>query len=297
MARDADALKIQKWAATGDVQDPEDGGLLRSTGWDATYSQPGGNLPKREHINQLFRELSAQSVEVNVHGGGLEWDSSISYEHPAMVMGSDARPYVSVQNSVGADPTSDIINSHWALLESQGPVGPVGPPGTAGSDATAIQFGTAANRPAAAAANIGTLYFATDDKILSYHNGVAWVNVTRKIIVPFIIDGGEAEITTGEKGHLTIPQAGTITGWTLIADQIGSIVIDLWADSYANIPPTVADTITGTQKPTLSSVQNNQDLALGSWTTAVAKGDVWAYNVDSVTTVQRVYLGIEMEIE
>ena len=58
MARDADALKIQKWAATSDVQDPELGGLSRSTGWDATYSQPGGNVPKREHLNQLLREHS-----------------------------------------------------------------------------------------------------------------------------------------------------------------------------------------------------------------------------------------------
>ena len=55
MARDPDALKIGKWAATGDVEDPEDGGLDRSTGWDATYSQPGGSLPKREHINELHR--------------------------------------------------------------------------------------------------------------------------------------------------------------------------------------------------------------------------------------------------
>ena len=182
MARDPDALKIQKWAATGDVEDPEDGGIVRKVGWDATYSQPGGNLPKREHINQLFRELSAQGVEVKVHGAGLEWDSSISYEHPAMVMGSDARLYVSVQNSAGADPTSDIINSHWALLESQGPVGSPGMDGSDGSDGSdAIQFDTAANRPAAAAANNGTLYFATDTEDLSYDNGGTWVQITASL--------------------------------------------------------------------------------------------------------------------
>ena len=35
MARDSDALKIEKWAANGDVQTPEDRGLTRDTGWPA----------------------------------------------------------------------------------------------------------------------------------------------------------------------------------------------------------------------------------------------------------------------
>ena len=219
MARDADALKIQKWAATGDVQDPEDGGLLRSTGWDATYSQPGGNLPKREHINQLFRELSAQGVEVKVHGAGLEWDSSISYEHPAMVMGSDARPYVSVQNSAGADPTSDIINSHWALLESQGPAGRAGPPGTAGSDgsnATALQFDIAANREAAG--NKGVLFFATDTFLLSYDDGAAYVDVGH--VVEFttkgdliVFDGTKpVRLAVGANDTIPIADSGEASG-------------------------------------------------------------------------------------
>ena len=296
MARDADALKIQKWAATGDVQDPEDGGVVRSVGWDATYSQPGGNVPKREHINQIFRELSAQSVEVNVHGAGLEWDSSISYEHPAMVMGSDAKPYVSVQNSAGADPTSDIINSHWALLESQGPVGAVGPPGTAGidgSNATSLQIDTAANREAAG--NKGVLFYSTDDDLLQYDDGAAWQDIVKRVVIPFIIDGGGAVITTGEKGHLPpLPRAMTVTGWTILGDVSGSIVVDVAKDTYANFPPTFpADSIAGTEKPTLTSAQKNQDRTLTSWTTALAKDDIISFNVDSATTVTRVTIGLE----
>ncbi len=293
MARDADALKIQKWAATGDVQDPEDGGLSRSTGWDATYSQPGGNVPKREHINQLFRELSAQGVEVKVHGAGLEWDSSISYEHPAMVMGSDARLYVSVQNSAGADPTSDIINSHWALLESQGPVGPPGTAGSDGSDATALQFDITANREAAG--NKGAFFYSTDDDLLQYDDGAAWQDIVKRVVIPFIIDGGGAVITTGEKGHLPpLPRAMTVTGWTILGDVSGSIVVDVAKDTYANFPPAFpGDSIAGTEKPTLSSAQKNQDRTLSSWTTALAKDDILAFKVDSAATVTRVTLGLE----
>ena len=121
MARDPDALKIGKWAATGDVEDPEDGGIDRSIGWDISHSQPGGSLPKREHLNELHREVTALGVEVNVHGAGLEWYSSISYEHPALVTGSDALLYVSVQDSTNVDPVTDSGESHWKPLNTSPP--------------------------------------------------------------------------------------------------------------------------------------------------------------------------------
>ncbi|MDP2106506.1 MAG: hypothetical protein Q8J76_10980 [Desulfobulbaceae bacterium] len=114
--------------------------------------------------------------------------------------------------------------------------------------------------------------------------------------ITFIIDGGEAAITTGQKGHLEIPFACTILAWTLLADQSGSIIIDVWKDTYANFPPTVADTITGTEKPTLSAAQKNQDTALTTWATEISAGDILAFNVDSVATVQRVTLSLQVSV-
>ena len=105
------------------------------------------------------------------------------------------------------------------------------------------------------------------------------------------IDGGGSEIVTGKKGYLTIPYAGTITGWQLISNTIGSCVIDVWKTSVGNIP-TVLDTITGTEKPTLSSQQINSDLNLSTWTTSVSQYDVFAFNVDSTSGLGRVNLSI-----
>ena len=81
---------------------------------------------------------------------------------------------------------------------------------------------------------------------------------------------------------------------TLLADQTGSIVVDIWKDTYANYPPTVADTIvlTGT-KPTLSTAVKYQDLNLTSWNVTVTAGDTIRYNVDSATTVTRVLVGFK----
>jgi hypothetical protein len=112
--------------------------------------------------------------------------------------------------------------------------------------------------------------------------------------IQFIIDGGGSAITTGQKGHAEVPASGVIEGWTILADQSGSIVVDVWKDTYANFPPTVADTIAGSEKPTLSAAQKNQDLALGTWTTTVTKGDIIAFNVDSITTVERVLVSIRV---
>jgi len=72
-------------------------------------------------------------------------------------------------------------------------------------------------------------------------------------------------------------------------------VIDVWKDTYANFPPTVADTITGTEKPTLSSASKNQDLTLSTWTTSITAGDWLRFNVDSASTVTRIALSIMVD--
>lgn len=110
--------------------------------------------------------------------------------------------------------------------------------------------------------------------------------------VIFIIDGSGSAISTGQKGHIEVPFACTIIGWTILGDQSGSIVVDLWKDTYANFPPTVADTVAGSEKPSLSSAQKNQDLSLSTWTTSVTAGDILAYNVDSASTVTRVTISL-----
>jgi len=112
----------------------------------------------------------------------------------------------------------------------------------------------------------------------------------RDVAVVFIIDGGGAVITTGEKGHLRLPFAGTIVNAALAADQSGSIVIDIWKDTTVNFPPTVADTITASAKPTLSSAQSMLDAVLTGWTKTFAAGDYLAFKVDSIATIKRVTL-------
>lgn len=112
--------------------------------------------------------------------------------------------------------------------------------------------------------------------------------------ISFVIDGGGSTITTGVKGDLEIPFACSIEQVTTLADQTGSIVVDIWKDTYANYPPTVADTITASAKPTLSSASKAQDATLTGWTKTVNAGDILRFNVDSVTTCQRVLISLKV---
>jgi len=118
----------------------------------------------------------------------------------------------------------------------------------------------------------------------------------RTIDIPFVLDGGGSAITSGVKGDLEIPFACTITGVTLLADQSGSIVIDIWKNTYANYPPVVGNTITASALPTLSGAIKYQDLTLAGWTTTVKAGDTIRYNVNSAATVTRVLISLRATI-
>jgi hypothetical protein len=72
-----------------------------------------------------------------------------------------------------------------------------------------------------------------------------------------------------------------------MADQTGSIKVDVWVDSYANFPPTNADTITGANEPAISSGVKDVDTTLTSWGTTLAAGAIMRFNVDSCTTIER----------
>ena len=113
--------------------------------------------------------------------------------------------------------------------------------------------------------------------------------------INFIMDGGGEVLSTGIQGDIQLPTGYTITEAILLADQSGSIVIDIWKDTYANYPPTVADTITASAKPTLSSAIKSSDATLTGWTTAIAAGDILRVNIDSVSTITRVTLSLKVQ--
>lgn len=109
------------------------------------------------------------------------------------------------------------------------------------------------------------------------------------------INGNGYQIVPGLKIYRRIPFACTITEMTLLADRIGSIVIDIWKDTYGNYPPTDADSIVGSNPPTLSTAIKTTDTALTGWTTSLAAGDVLGFSVDSCSIITFISLQLQVD--
>lgn len=115
----------------------------------------------------------------------------------------------------------------------------------------------------------------------------------------FIVDGGGAVPTTGIKGYLYIPFACTLTQVDALADQSGSIVVNIYKCTYAQFDassthPVVGDKITSSTPPTISTATKSTDSTLTSWTKTFAAGDILAFNVDSVTSITRCTLSLKV---
>jgi len=125
-------------------------------------------------------------------------------------------------------------------------------------------------------------------------NGTSGVNGSSDGVIGITIDGAGTAITTGLKGYLVIPFNCTIQSWYVVADQSGSVVVDVWRASGFTIPTSSAQSIAGSEKPTLSSQQINTDLSLSTWSTSLSNGDVLAFNVDSASTITRATIEIKI---
>lgn len=108
------------------------------------------------------------------------------------------------------------------------------------------------------------------------------------------IDGGGAPITTGLKGYLSAPFAGTITGWDVVADQAGSITIEV-AKKAGGVPDAITDKISASSPVALAGAQIALNGSISGWTAAVAEDDVFGFNVTAAATITRLTVTIQIQ--
>lgn len=117
----------------------------------------------------------------------------------------------------------------------------------------------------------------------------------KKATIYYEISGGGSTITTGLKGYMQIDFDCTITANTVLLDQSGSIIINIWKCTYAQFDagsthPVAGDKITASAPPTVAATTKSTDSTLTGWTTSISAGDILAFNVDSITTATRAEL-------
>lgn len=112
-----------------------------------------------------------------------------------------------------------------------------------------------------------------------------------------IVDGIGNVIGTGVKGYLEVPFNMSLSQAVLLADETGSIVVDIWRCTFAQFDggvthPVVTDRITASAQPTISSATSSKDSTLSGWVTTLNKGDILAVNVISCTAIKRVTVSL-----
>ena len=158
---------------------------------------------------------------------------------------------------------------------------------------------------------------ANDLLEISQYTGAPGTGYTSKRISPALIAGVSPVATataietviganpgytlnTGLAGYLTAPYGGIINSASMIANVTGSVVVDIWMCPYAVFDagvthPVVADSITGSTPPTITSGVKYLSTNLSGWTTAFAAGNVLAFNVKSTSgTISKVTLTLNV---
>jgi hypothetical protein len=103
-------------------------------------------------------------------------------------------------------------------------------------------------------------------------------------------------VTAGDKSGSVLPVGFEVSGistatyaltgnWYFWCYPSGSIEIDVWLDTFANVPPVVGDSIVGAAYPAISAgISDSGDYT--SWTdTSIARGDALTISIRSVTDV------------
>ncbi len=203
--------------------------------------------------------------------------------------------------------------NYWPFASAQ--QGPPGPPGVAGATGATGPAGPVSNsvtltvnQPVVgnngAALKLGTKTgnnnnFATATGTLTPGQYAIWdadgnliggALPAQPCSFGITISGGGSVITAGQKGYYQLPYAMTITGWSILADQAGSITVEVDAAASAappaapTIPNTTTDKISAAAPVTLTGAQAAAVAAAGvaSWGTARAQWDVIGFNVTGV---------------
>lgn len=109
----------------------------------------------------------------------------------------------------------------------------------------------------------------------------------------FIIYGGGGIIQTGLQGDIIVPFNCQIKEVNLIADQQGSIVVDIEKSNLATYPGGFSS-ITASAAPTITDALKSTDNTLTGWSVDLLKDDILRFNVLSNALITRLLISLKI---
>lgn len=115
-----------------------------------------------------------------------------------------------------------------------------------------------------------------------------------------VIDGGGLVLTSGDKrGPVSVPRNCTITGWRVVGDTSGSVVVDIYRSSGIDeYPPTSEDSIIDSNPPEVVDSIASESEDVSSWcggTAQLNEGDILEFSISSVDAFR--WVRIELFVE
>lgn len=117
---------------------------------------------------------------------------------------------------------------------------------------------------------------------------LGWRMTDSPVDLEYTFQGGGGLPLTGTYPPIIVPDWLFVYEWVILSEISGSCVIDVWKKPYTEwtgplgTPPTVANSITGTDKPTLTSAYGSSSKALTGWTTQINQNDALVLNLESI---------------
>lgn len=103
-------------------------------------------------------------------------------------------------------------------------------------------------------------------------------------------DGQGSVVLVGTKAYIRVPQAGTISGWSIVAEGTSpTCTIDIWKVGTGTTLPTVSNTITASAKPALSMGNAVVSTTLTGWATTVTADDLLCVTIDACTAATKIH--------
>ncbi len=109
----------------------------------------------------------------------------------------------------------------------------------------------------------------------------------------FIIYGGGGIVQTGLQGDIIVPFNCQIKEVNLIADQQGSIVVDIEKSNFVNYPGGF-NSITASATPTITNALKSTDNTIIGWDDDLLKDDILRFNVLSSSLITRVLISLKI---
>lgn len=156
------------------------------------------------------------------------------------------------------------------------------------ANAAFLEANTVGIETAAAFLKANTANITAD---LAFTKANAANTLASTVAINYVIDGAGGAITVGQKGYLEVPFNCRLDTWSIYLDQTGSIQIEVWADTYANFPPTAADTINATPYTVTTAVkaQGTVNPTLAN----ITAGETLAFNVVTASTTTRATIALK----